>query len=265
MSALAALHVITDAHIHTDCLDAPPALDFAEPWGGYRALVPGVTPDATRAALAAFADDPRYRFAAARHPWYLEDLEPDRAAIDDLAELLTRPGVVAVGESGLDRRRFRDDPEGEARSERWFRAHVALAVEFDRPLIIHCVRRHGAVVDILREHHGPRLTGMVHAFTGSIEVARTYRRLGFHLGIGPVVTRPDARRLRETVAALDDGDYTLETDAPFMATGERTPGEGYASDLLDVLSVVAELRGTSERAIATSSAEVWTALFGRDG
>lgn len=261
MSALAALHVITDAHIHADCLLAPPSLDFAETWGGYRALVPGVTPDATRAALATFGRNPQYRFAAAWHPWYLGDREPDRAALDDLAELLARPGVVAVGESGLDRPRFRDDPEGEARSERWFRAHVALAVEFDVPLVIHCVRRHGAVIDVLRAHHGAGLRGMVHAFTGSIEVARAYRRLGFYLGIGPVATRPQARRLRDTVTRLADGDFTLETDAPFMATGDREPGEGYARDILDVVAAVAALRGTPAERVVEGSAAVWSSLF----
>lgn len=261
MSPTAVLHVITDAHIHTDCLAASPDLSFASSWGGYRAFVPGVTPAATRTALASFGDDARYRFGAALHPWYLEEREPEDAELDLIADLLGRPGVCAVGETGLDRLRFRGDPEGEARAERWFGAQVALAVDHRVPLVIHCVRRHGAVIDVLGRYAGSGLRGMVHAFAGSIEVARAYRRLGFVVGIGPLATRPQARRLRESVQALHEQDFTLETDAPFMATGERTPGYGVASDILDVADAVAELRSVPREDIIEQSARVWLDLF----
>lgn len=246
------MHVF-DTHIHADRMSAE-ALRIPDDVE-YRCIVPGIVPDETQTALES-APEHAY-FAAARHPWYLED-EPHMGPIE---QLLEHPRVVAVGETGLDHYRHETD-ETRALAERWFAAHACLAAERGLPLVVHCVRAHADCLRILKTIGPGRLRGVVHAFSGSPETAAEYWRLGFYVGIGAAVTRERSKRVRRAAAELPLESILLETDAPYMATGGRDRDTGTAADILEVLTTVASLRGKQSATIADATFESATQLFG---
>lgn len=149
------------------------------------------------------------------HPCYVaEHREADLAELERL--LGVYPDVVAVGEIGLDYY-LAELKEGELRrrQEVFFRAQLDIASRAGKPVLLHVRKAHADVLRILREARF-REGGIVHAWSGGIEEARHYVRLGFHLGIGGPLTYDQSRRLREVVAAMPLESLVLETDAPDM-------------------------------------------------
>lgn len=166
-------------------------------------------------AVCARYAQPRLLPVPGLHPCYIA-----RHHEDDLVELerrlATHPEVVAVGEIGLDWF-VADIREGEPRrrQEAFFRAQLEIAAHAGKPVLLHVRKAHADVLRVLREVRF-REGGIVHAFSGGIEEARHYARLGFHLGIGGPLTYDQSRRLREVVAAMPLETLVLETDAPDM-------------------------------------------------
>lgn len=230
---------LVDAHIHLDVIDGfAPGSDLGD--DDARAFVPGVTPTATRAAIARLGSDRRLRFGAAWHPWYLPPRDHGLDALDALLD-----HVHAVGETGLDRLRHRTQAEREL-AEWWFVAHIERARARDLPLVIHCVRAHGRCLELLRTYSG-ELRGVVHGFTGSAEVAADYAREGFAVSFGPALLR--SKRARATAIVHDPSWVLIETDAPFMSTAETRGSPGRPGELREVLRALATLRDVPEDAL----------------
>jgi TatD DNase family protein len=231
---------IFDSHIHADALT-----ERVPPPGGheYRALVPGITPSSTAEAIeSAFDYD---WFGAALHPWYLDQ----GTHVADIEELLGHPSVCAVGETGLDHLRHESD-EARHIAECWFADHVRLALEHDLPIVIHCVRAHDRCLSILADVAAGRARGVVHAYSGSVELADRYWREGFYVGIGAAVTRERSKRVRRAAATIPLDRILVETDAPFLAAADRSRGEGASADILQVIDAVAELHSVSSAEVA---------------
>jgi TatD DNase family protein len=253
------MHVF-DSHIHLDKV-APTSRRAGPRASSYRALIPGITPEQTLEALA----DPSLGtswFAAALHPWAALEIEETatlhlRKNIEALAE---DARIRAIGETGLDTLRVTTAPD-RARVMDWFVWHVELAARLHLPLVIHSVRTHAEVVEVL-ERIRPERGGVIHAFSGSPEEAERFARIGFRVGIGAAVTRERSRRVRRVAAAIPDEQLLVETDAPYMSTGQ---GAGEAADILDVIDTVATLRATTPDAIAELTWANATALFGAEG
>lgn len=129
----------------------------------------------------------------------------------ELADMLEKTDIVAVGEIGLDY--YRDlSPRDTQRSV--FRRQLALAAQKDAPVIIHCRDAFKDVLDVLAEEGG-HYDGIFHAFSGDLAMARDVLSLGFHIGIGGVVTYKNTN-LREVVSGLPAGAVVLETDCPYL-------------------------------------------------
>lgn len=122
----------------------------------------------------------------------------------------------ALGETGLDFRKAWAGPEARARQERWFRAHLELAVQTQKTLVLHVVHAHDAALKMCREF-SPELkqpAGMVHGFTGSREVAKAWLDLGFYISIGTRILYENNQRLRDLAAWLPLDRLLVESDAP---------------------------------------------------
>lgn len=191
-------------------------------------------------AVCARYPAPRLLPVPGLHPCYIgEHREADLAELERL--LLAHPDVVAVGEIGLDW--FVTEGKDAAvrrRQEDFFRAQLRIAASAGKPVLLHVRKAHADVIRVLREERFGE-GGIVHAFSGGIEEARHYARLGFRLGIGGPLTYDQSRRLRAVVAAMPLAALVLETDAPDMTPQPcRLPGGGRTRNSPEFLPVVAE-------------------------
>jgi TatD DNase family protein len=118
---------------------------------------------------------------------------------------------VAIGEIGLD---FFYDRSNQTSQEHLLCAQLELAKYFDLPVILHSRRSHNELIAILKKYKVRG--GIVHAFNGSKEEAISYRKLGFYLGIGSLLSYQNARKIQKLLHCLPIQSWVLETDAPYM-------------------------------------------------
>jgi TatD DNase family protein len=130
----------------------------------------------------------------------------------ELAGMLGNPAIIAVGEIGLD---YYRDLSPRDIQQAVFRSQLALARAHDMPVIIHCRDAAEDVLDILAAE-GSQYSGIFHAFSGDTKMAEEVLRLGFHIGVGGVVTFKNAR-LRDVVPEVPLESIVLETDCPYLA------------------------------------------------
>ncbi|WP_040283140.1 TatD family hydrolase [Tessaracoccus massiliensis] len=186
-------------------------------------------------AVDLVARDPQIRAAVALHPndaarTFLqqgeEQLEADLAL---MAELVAYPGVVAVGETGLDYYRTRED-EGRRIQEVSFRRHVGWAKSHGKTLMIHDRDAHDDILRVLDDEGVPERVVM-HCFSGDADFATRCLERGAWLSFPGVVTFGSAEPLREAALATPLDRILVETDAPYL-TPKPQRGKANAPYLL---------------------------------
>ena len=182
---------------------------------------------------------PRLLPAPGLHPCYITEHEAGHLAALEVL-LQSRPECVAIGEIGLDY--FLDElkaPEVKEKQQKFFRAQLLLAQRYGKPVILHVRKAHQDVIHILHEMK-VREGGIVHAYSGGIEEARHYTKLGFRLGIGGPLTYDQSKRLRSVVGDMPLEALVLETDAPDMIPlSHRQVGQGRTRNSPEYLPSVA--------------------------
>jgi TatD DNase family protein len=183
---------------------------------------------------------------------------------DALLELAGRPGVVAIGECGLDY--FRNFSPREAQRHA-FLAQLELAASTGLPVFLHQRDAHADFIDIL----APRLErisrGVAHCFTGGREELRQYLDLGLSIGItGWICDERRGAALRQAAADIPLDKLMLETDAPYLLPRTLAPKPKTRRNepmyLREVLRVVAQCMGLSEDTVARASTENSERFFG---
>lgn len=253
MSALYDSHSHLDAGEFDDDRDA--VLARARAAGVGRQLVPAVDRAGWPKLRALCAAEPGLRPAYGLHPMFLSHHRPDD--LDELATWLARERPAAVGECGLDH-----FVEGLDRDEqrRYFDGQLALAREFDLPVIVHARRAVDDVIQSIRRVGG--LRGVVHSWSGSEQQAAQLFELGFSLGIGGPVTYERAKRLRRTVATMPLERLLLETDSPDQPDVDLRGARNEPARLARVLAEVARLRDADPDTIAAATTTNAARLFG---
>lgn len=163
----------------------------------------------------AIATAQRYGLTAAVgiHPHEAKDAPADIAGA--LRPLLDAPGVVAIGETGLDYYYGHSPRESQ---QNVLRAQLRLAREAGLPVVFHQRDAFDDFTAILREEWRAEMRGVVHCFTGNELQARALvGEFGLLLGIGGVLTFPNAADLRDAVRAVGARSLVLETDCPYLA------------------------------------------------
>jgi TatD DNase family protein len=200
-----------DTHIHLDRL---PRAGLANELGQARRLgitsflLPGITPSGWDDLTTLAEEHAGLFLAPGLHPLAAESWSPEVA--ERLKLLLTRPAVVAIGEIGLDDK----ISVPMAQQEIVFRAQLRIAVAAGLPLLLHCRGTLARCLQIFQEEKGSDVGGILHAFSGSRELAEVALRLNLALGFGGVITWPEARRAPEALRALPATAFVLESDAP---------------------------------------------------
>jgi TatD DNase family protein len=248
---------VVDSHCHLDAteefsgLEPADALQRAAAVGVTRLVQVGCDVASSRWAVAAAERWPAVVAAVALHPndaARLGDHEGEgglAAGLDAIAELAARPGVRAVGETGLDFYRT-PDPDGQHRQRTSFAAHIVLARRHDLALVIHDRDAHADVLDVL-DAEGPPDRVVMHCFSGDADFARACLDRGAYLSFAGTVTFKNNPHLREAYAVTPRDRVLVETDAPYLTP---TPLRGRPNASYLVPHTVRFLAATAERDVA---------------
>jgi len=250
---------LTDSHAHVFWrdFDADRAETFARAReaGVERMVLVGTNLETSRAAFELAAAETGVYPTAGIHPHDTAEAAPgDFGAV---AELCRRAECVGVGETGLD---FFRSYSPRADQQRSFHAHLELAAELDKPVIVHCRDAHDATLGVLREHRGVR--GVMHCFTMGAAELPGYLDLGFYVSFSGVVTFPRNDANREAARAVPADRLLVETDCPFLAPQGRRGGRNEPAFVRLVAECLAAERGVPLEELARQTHENAGRLFG---
>ena len=163
---------------------------------------------------------------------------PDQASIyqdSDIEELKNyKDKVIAIGEIGLDYYYGKDDME---KQKELFRKQLKLAEELKLPVVIHSRDAVGDTMSILKEY---QVHGVIHSFSGSLEVAREYIKMGFVLGINGVITFKNCN-LKEVIKEIGVDNIVFETDSPYLTPVPYRGEKNEPAHIHDIAKFVSEL------------------------
>ena len=142
----------------------------------------------------------------------------DEVSTEDISLLdsqLDNDRVVAVGEIGLDYYHGKDNSD---KQKELFEVMLDLAEKHALPVIVHSRKSIQDTFDILKSHD---VTGSMHSYQGSGEMAREFIKLGFYIGVGGPVTHKNNKKIRKMLKEIDISNILVETDSPYLAPEER--------------------------------------------
>ena len=166
--------------------------------------------------------------------------------------------VVAVGEIGLD---YYWDNESHDVQKKWFIKQLELARELDLPVIIHSRDAAADTLEIMKEH-AKGLRGVIHCFSYSLELAREYVKMGFHIGIGGVVTFKNGKKLKEIAQEIPLDRILLETDCPYLAPVPFRGKRNSSIYISYIAEEIANLKGITYEEVVAQTEENGKKLFG---
>ena len=191
----------------------------------------------------------------------------ERHKLDAYANM---PGVIAIGEIGLDYH-YKREEQHRLKQHIWFLYQLNLAWKLKKPVILHVRDAHEDALRILKWHPARKLGGVIHCFYGSKEIADQYLTLGYHIGIGGSVLQLEerAKNLWEAIPYIPLDRILVETDAPFILP--------YCKDVIQpkllrrarntsrilpaVINKIAELKGISAEEVEQATTDNVIRLF----
>lgn len=181
------------------------------------------------------------------------------ADLADIDALAAQPGVVAIGEIGLDYYRQRAQP---ANQDRALRAFLAIAHRRNLPVLIHCRNAYDALLAVLKECASSSLRGIMHCASGPPEFIRGALALGFHISFAGNITFPNAHALRQLVPLVPDDRLLIETDAPFLAPQPVRGQPNEPAHVAHTAAYLARVREVPVEALASMTSRNAAQLFG---
>jgi TatD DNase family protein len=235
--------MIIDTHVHLDDKsyldDLEEVIKRAKEKSVIGALIPGADPKDLPYAIEICEKYENIYFAVGVHPYHAKELD-----IAYLKNIASHPKCIAVGECGLDYFRLPKDENEKIEEKRIqkevFEAQIKLAIELNKPLIVHIRDASNDSKNILIENEAKKVGGVLHCYNAS-DILLELNSYGFYFGIGGVLTFKNAKKLVEILPKIPKNKILLETDGPYLTPhphrGKRNE-PAYTSLVLDKISEI---------------------------
>ncbi|MED4464730.1 TatD family hydrolase [Metabacillus fastidiosus] len=253
--------MLFDTHAHLNALqyenDVEEVVQRALDEGVSEIVVVGFDRETIERAMELIEE---YDFIYAAIGWHPVDaIDMTDKDLQWIRELSEHPKVVAIGEMGLD---YYWNKSPKDIQKEVFRKQIALAKEVKLPIIIHNRDATADVVAILEEEGASEVGGIMHCFTGSLEVAKQCMDMNFYISFGGPVTFKNAKKPKEVVQEIPLDRLLIETDCPYLTPhpfrGKRNE-PGYVKY---VAEEIAKLRNLSYEEIAKKTSDNGKKIFG---
>ena len=241
-----------DSHTHLNdpalYADAEQVVRRARAAGVRRMVVPGYDREACLRALELASRFDEVYAAVGFHPSDAQGVTDRDMA--DLEAWCGQPKVVAVGEIGLD---YHYETPSRDVQARVFAEQLQLARRVRLPVIVHDREAHGDVLGALRDHGAGKVAGVLHCFSGGVEMMREAVALNFHIGLGGPVTFRNAKKPVQVAAQVPQDRLVIETDAPWLTPEPHRGEQNEPAYVRFVLERIAEVRGVPACALAADT------------
>ncbi|HEY5537871.1 MAG TPA: TatD family hydrolase [Acetobacterium sp.] len=254
--------MLIDSHAHIDeekyDNDREEVLENARAAGVELIINPASDEESSRRAVALSEKYPMVYATVGFHPHDAKSYNCKEHG-QMLREWAKKDKVIAIGEIGLD---YHYDLSPRDIQQSVFVDQLMIAKEIALPVVIHNRESMEDMWRLLKEHFSPEVGGVMHSYSGSVEMARIFLDMGFYLSISGTLTFKNARKLPEVVAMMPLNRLLVETDSPYMTP---TPHRGKRNEPAYVRFVaeeVARIRGMSIEALEEITTENTKRVFG---
>ena len=254
--------MLVDSHCHLDCIDLSDfdnsfdqLIQHSHEAGVEHMLCVSINLEKYPGMLEKVRAYPNISVSVGMHPMAEQS---DVFSVEALTALAQDEKVIAIGETGLDYYYHKDNPQWQR--ER-FRAHIRVANEVKKPIIVHTRDAGDDTLKILREENAEACGGIIHCFTETQAFADQALELGFMISISGIVTFRNADALRAIAKTIPDDRLLIETDAPYLAPMPHRGKQNQPAYVQHVAETLAEVRNTSVEAIAEISRNNFYRLF----
>jgi len=253
--------MLIDTHAHLNAIqyqeDLEEVIERAQSEGVEIIVVVGFDRETITRAIE-LADT--YEFIYATVGWHPVDaIDMTDEDLKWIEELCSHPKVVALGEMGLDY--YWDKSPKEIQKE-VFRKQIALAKKVKLPIIIHNREATADIIEILEEENASEVGGIMHCFTGSIEVAKQCMDMNLYISFGGPVTFKNAKKPKEVAAEIPLDRLLIETDCPYLTPHPFRGKRNEPSYVKYVAEQIAELKGVPFEEIAQKTSDNAKRFFG---
>lgn len=193
-------------------------------------------------------------FAAGVHPNELYDIS--EKTIQEIRQLAGHKKCVAIGEIGLD---YHYDTFDKEVQKYWFEKQLSLSKLLHIPVIIHSREASQDCFDIIKKSGVEK--GVIHCYSGSVEMAEEYVKMGFMIGIGGVLTYSNAKKLTEVAKKIALEHILIETDCPYLSPVPYRGKRNDSRNLEFVVKKLSEIKGLSPTEIANATLKNGKNLF----
>ena len=241
--------MLIDTHVHLNAEqyeeDVVEVIESARRAGVTRMVVVGFdTPTIERAIELAET----YSFIYAVIGWHPVDaIDCTQKELDWIESLASHPKVVGIGEMGLD---YYWDKSPREVQQQLFRKQIQLAKRVNLPIVIHNREATADVVRILKEEEAATVGGIMHCFTGSVEVARECIAMNFLISLGGPVTFKNAKQPKKVAEEIELEHLLVETDAPYLTPHPYRGKRNEPKHVVLVAEEIAKLKGISYEEVA---------------
>ncbi len=177
------------------------------------------------------------------HPHIVDELVDED--LNTLRKLAKEDKVVAIGEIGMDL--YYENSKKESQII-WFKKQLELADELNLPIVVHSRDADQLVFDIIKESN--IRSGIIHCYSGSLEMAKEYVKLGFYIGIGGVITFKNAVKIIKVVENIPIENIVLETDLPYLSPIPHRGERNESKHLNLICDKVAEIKNLDHEYVA---------------
>ena len=184
----------------------------------------------------------------------------DAAVYDRLSGLAREGRAVAIGEIGLD---FHYDFSPRPVQREVFRRQIRLARDVGLPIVVHTREADEETADILEEEGAGEAGGVIHCFTGGLDLARRSLDLGFCISFSGIVAFPRAEVLQQVAREVPEDRLLVETDAPFLAPPPHRGKRNEPAFVVEVARQVARVRGVETEVVGGFAEANYRRLFRR--
>jgi TatD DNase family protein len=175
----------------------------------------------------------------------------DKKDLKQIESLCVEKKVVAIGEIGLD---FYRNLSSRHNQKKYFKQQLDIAMRCNLPVVIHSREAHDDVLEILSLFEGSGLNGVIHCFSGGIDLAEAFIKMGYVISVAGTITFAEASPVHEVVAGIPPDRILIETDSPFLSPIPYRGRRNEPGRVVHTAQKVADIRGISlEEAAARTS------------
>ena len=249
---------LIDTHCHLDFAnfdrDRDQVIERASQNGISDIIIPGVSTNNWEKIRALCNQNTSLHPCYGLHPYWVN--QHNESDLKKLEQFIDNNPCVAIGECGLD---YRPEQANKTKQLYFFEAQLDIALNKNIPVVIHSVRATEDVIQQLKKR--PKLKGMIHSYSGSLEQALQLIEMGFYISLGGAITYSRANKLRNIASKIPITSLLIETDAPDQPDASHQHERNEPSYLIEVLNVLCKLRNETKNEIMLQTTTNAKTLF----